>query len=133
MRVVLANAEVVTCAWVAARAAAAKHATDIVVFDVRDRLALADVFLICSAVNERQSAAVAREIEERLSEHGRRVLRREGGRDGSWILLDYGDLVVHLMRPEAREHYALERLWKDCPALNLDVDAAPHGADRDTA
>ncbi len=106
-------------AGIAGRAASDKLARDVVAFKVGDRLPLAEVFLICSADNERQAAAIARNIEEQLLRHGRKVLHREGERDGDWLLLDFGELVVHLMQPEAREHYSLERLWKDCPQLDL--------------
>lgn len=114
--------EVHELARLAAEAAEAKSARDLVAFDVGDRIALVEVFLICTADNERQAVAIARNIEEQLSRHGRVVVRREGERDGDWVLLDYGDLVIHLMQPEAREHYSLERLWKDCPKLKLGAE-----------
>lgn len=115
-------------AEIAARAAMDKLARDVVAFNVGDRLPLAEVFLICSADNERQAVAIARNIEEQLLRHGRKVVHREGERDGDWLLLDFGELVVHLMQPEAREHYSLERLWKDCPELNLGVSGEGVGS-----
>jgi ribosome-associated protein len=105
----------------AALAASDKLATDIVAIDVSDRLALADVFVIASASNDRQVEAVVDAIEERLRGLDAKPLRREGKRDGRWVLLDYGDVVVHVQHDEERAFYALERLWRDCPLLPLDL------------
>jgi ribosome-associated protein len=105
----------------AALAAADKLATDVVAIDVSDRLALADVFVIASASNDRQVEAVVDSVEEKLRELGAKPLRREGKRDGRWVLLDYGDVVVHVQHDEERAFYALERLWRDCPLLPLDL------------
>lgn len=109
---------------VAAQAAADKLATDLVAFDVSERLALTDVFLIASANNERQVSAVVDGVEEALHKDGAKALRREGDREARWVLLDFGDLVVHVQHVEERQLYALERLWRDCPAIQLSVDAA---------
>ena len=99
----------------AARAASDKLATDIVAFDVSDQLVITDAFLLCSAANDRQVRAVVDEIEERLRALGAKPVRREGERDGRWVLLDYADIVVHVQHTEERAFYALERLWRDCP------------------
>lgn len=104
---------------VAARAAADKLAHDVVAIDVSDRLVITDVFLIASAPNERQVQAIVDEIEEKLRRVDAKPVRREGERDGRWVLLDYVDVVIHVQHSEERAYYALERLWKDCPALPL--------------
>ncbi len=108
----------------AAQAAADKQATDLVAFDVSERLALTDVFLIVTAKNEPQVGAVVDAIEEKLFKDGSKVLRREGEAEKRWVLLDFGDIVVHVQHAEERQLYSLERLWRDCPAISIDVDAA---------
>ena len=112
-------------AQVAARAAADKLASDIVLIDVSDRLAITDVFVIATGNNERQVEAIVDEVEEKLRQAGVKPLRREGRRDGRWVLLDYADIVVHVQHAEERVFYALERLWKDCPFIPADVDQPP--------
>ncbi|MGY1435701.1 ribosome silencing factor [Streptomyces reniochalinae] len=108
----------------AAQAAADKLAHDIVAYDVSDVLAITDAFLLASAPNDRQVKGIVDEIEERLlKELGAKPARREGERDGRWVLLDYVDIVVHVQHSEERVFYALERLWKDCPELRLPEDA----------
>ncbi|MEU9884680.1 ribosome silencing factor [Sphaerisporangium sp. NPDC051011] len=104
----------------AAEAAAEKLADDIIAYDVSEQLVITDVFLLCSASNDRQVRAIVDEIEERLriDAHAKPV-RREGEREGRWVLLDYLDIVVHVQHEEDRTFYALERLWKDCPAISL--------------
>ena len=104
---------------IAAAAASDKLATDIVALDVSDRLAITDVFLVCSAASDRQVRAIVDGIEEALDRIDLDPVRREGERDGRWILLDYLDLVVHVQHVEERSFYGLERLWKDCPTLAL--------------
>jgi ribosome-associated protein len=106
----------------AARAASDKLAQQIVAFDVSDQLAITDAFLLASAPNDRQVRAIVDEIEEKLRELGVRPIRREGERDGRWVLIDYGDIVVHVQHEEERQFYALERLWRDCPAIDLPDD-----------
>ncbi|KPC94145.1 ribosome-associated protein IOJAP [Streptomyces sp. NRRL F-6602] len=109
---------------VAAQAAADKLAHDIVAYDVSDVLAITDAFLLASAPNDRQVKGIVDEIEERLlKELGAKPARREGEREGRWVLLDYVDIVVHVQHSEERVFYALERLWKDCPELELPEDA----------
>ena len=107
---------------VAARAASDKLAEDIVAFDVSEQLVITDAFLICSASNDRQVRAIVDEIEEKLREAGAKPVRREGERDGRWVLLDYADVVVHVLHEEERRFYALERLWRDCPVIELPAD-----------
>jgi len=108
----------------AAQAAADKLAHDIVAYDVSDVLAITDAFLLASAPNDRQVKAIVDGVEERLlKELGAKPVRREGERDGRWVLLDFVDIVVHVQHSEERVFYALERLWKDCPELELPEDA----------
>jgi ribosome-associated protein len=106
----------------AAEAAAGKLATDITLIDVSDRLAITDVFVIATGNNERQVGAIVDAVEERLREHGVKPLRREGRRDGKWVLLDFAEVVVHVMNAEERVFYSLERLWKDCPVIEFVAD-----------
>ncbi|HEX4431219.1 MAG TPA: ribosome silencing factor [Frankiaceae bacterium] len=113
----------VELAMVAAQAAADKLATDVTVLDVADRLAITDTFVLTSAPTERQVSSIVDEVELRMREAGVKPVRREGEREGRWVLLDFGDVVVHVQHAEEREYYALERLWKDCPQLPF-VDAA---------
>jgi ribosome-associated protein len=103
----------------AAHAAADKLATTIVGIDVSEQLAITDLFVIVSAESERQVGAVVDEIEDKLRELGAKPIRREGERDGRWVLLDFGDIVVHVQHDDEREFYELERLWKDCPEVDL--------------
>ena len=120
-----ASTRAVELTHVAARAASDKIAEDIVAFDVSEQLAITDVFLICSAGNERQVRAVVEAVEDRLREAGAKPVRREGERQGRWVLLDYAEIVVHVMHTEEREFYALERLWRDCPTMTLPADVTP--------
>ena len=108
----------------AAIAADAKQAEDLVALDVSDPLPLTDVFLLASGRNERNVLAIAEEIEDRLAELGVKALRREGRSEGRWVLLDFGDIVVHVFHEEDRMYYALERLWRDCPVIPLELPAA---------
>ncbi len=112
---------------VAARAASDKLAQNIVAFDVSEQLAITDAFLLCSASNDRQVMAIVDEIEEKLREVGAGPPRREGHREGRWVLLDYADIVVHVQHEEEREFYALERLWRDCPMIELPADVLSAG------
>ncbi len=110
----------------AARAAADKLAQQIIAFDVSEQLAITDAFLLASATNERQVKAIVDEVEDKLREHGAKPIRREGHREGRWVLLDYGEIVVHVQHEEERQFYALERLWRDCPAIELPADVVSH-------
>ena len=103
----------------AARAASDKLAQQIIAFDVSDQLAITDAFLLASGGNERQVKAIVDEVEDKLREIGAKPIRREGLRDGRWVLIDYGDVVVHVQHEEERSFYALERLWRDCPTIEL--------------
>jgi ribosome-associated protein len=114
-------------ALTAAQAAADKLASDIVLIDVSDRLAITDVFVVATGNNERQVEAIVDEVEEKLRLAGSKPIRREGRRDGRWVLLDYGDIVVHVQHSEERIFYSLERLWKDCPFIPF-VDAVTPSA-----
>ena len=114
-----ASPEAIALAVAAAEAAADKLAEDIVAIDVSEKLVITDVFVLCSAANERQVKAVVDAVEERLHAMGSKPLRREGEAEGRWVLLDFGDVVVHVQLAEERIHYAIERLWKDCPFLTL--------------
>lgn len=118
-----ATDEATTLAQRAAQAAADKLATDIVLIDVSERLAITDVFVVATGNNERQVEAIVDSVEEQLRKSGSKPIRREGQRDGRWVLIDYGDIVVHVQHSEERIFYALERLWKDCPFLPF-TDAA---------
>ena len=119
-----ATPEAIAMAQAAAEAAADKLATDIVAIDVSQYLVITDVFLLCTAANDRQVRAVVDAIEERLAGEGEKPIRREGEKESRWVLLDYGDIVIHVQMAEERIHYALERLWKDCPPIPLDVDTS---------
>jgi len=128
---VTATQEAVEMATVAARAAAAKLATDVIVIDGSDQLAITDCFVIASASNERQVNAIVDEVEEKMREAGYRPARREGAREGRWTLLDYRDIVVHIQHQDDRDFYALDRLWGDCPAVPIDLDGPGDTADAD--
>jgi len=108
----------------AARAASDKLATDLVAFDVSEQLAITDAFLLASGSNDRQVKAIVDAVEDGLREIGAKPVRREGERDGRWVLIDYGEIVVHVQHEEEREFYALERLWRDCPIISLPADVA---------
>ncbi|MCW2746920.1 MAG: iojap-like protein [Nocardioidaceae bacterium] len=103
----------------AAEAAADKLGDQIVAFDVSDQLSITDVFLIVSGNNDRQVRAIKDGIMDHLLTLGAKPLRREGEREGRWILIDFGEIVVHVMHQEERAFYALERLWSDCPSIDL--------------
>ena len=115
-----ASPEALALVAVAATAASAKLAENIMAFDVSEQLVITDAFVICSASNDRQVAAIVDAVEERARiALGQKPLRREGDRDARWILLDYGDVVVHVQHVEERVYYSLERIWKDCPVIGL--------------
>ncbi|MGH3330474.1 MAG: ribosome silencing factor [Nocardioidaceae bacterium] len=103
----------------AAKAASDKLAENILAFDVSEQLVITDAFLLCSAANDRQVKSIVDEVEDKLREIGAKPVRREGERDGRWVLIDYGDVVVHVQHEEERSFYALERLWRDCPMIDL--------------
>ena len=109
---------------IAAAAADRMKAHDIVAYDVSDALGICDGMLIASAPNERQVLAIAEEVEKDLflNDGKRQPRSREGVQEAQWILLDYGDLIVHIMHDEARDFYHLERLWRDCPQIDLQLE-----------
>ncbi|WP_028938650.1 ribosome silencing factor [Pseudonocardia spinosispora] len=114
-----ASEQALELARVAAGAAAEKKAREIVVLDVSEQLVITDCFVIASAPNERQVQAIVDEVEERLRLVGHKPIRREGAREGRWVLLDFVDIVVHIQHAEERGFYGLDRLWKDCPSIDI--------------
>lgn len=122
--------EAVDLAVAAAEAAADKLATDIVALDVSEQLAITEAFVLCSAANDRQVRAIVDAVEERLRGMGAKPLRREGEKESRWVLLDFGDIVVHVQLAEERIHYAIERLWKDCPSIPLPESVTAGATDR---
>lgn len=120
---VSATEQAVHLSRVAAQAAADKLASDILIIDVSERLAITDCFVIVTGANERQVGAIVDEVEDKMRAAGVKPVRREGERDGRWVLLDFLEIVVHVQHAEERVFYALDRLWKDCPTVPF-VDAA---------
>jgi ribosome-associated protein len=118
-----ASARALELAVVAARAASDRKAQEIIALDVSEQLVLTDVFLIASGTNERQVGAIVDAVEEAMHHAGAKPIRREGKAQGRWVLIDFGDVVVHVQHAEDRVYYALERLWKDCPPVELPADA----------
>jgi ribosome-associated protein len=112
-----ASARATELGLAAAQAAADKLASDILLLDVSEQLVITDVFLLASAPSDRQVKAIVDDIEDQLRELGAKPIRREGEKEGRWVLLDFGDIVVHVQHQEERVFYALERLWKDCPVI----------------
>ncbi len=123
-----ASPEAVRMAEVAARAAAAKLADDVLVIDVSEQLVITDCFVLASGSNDRQVNAIVDEIEEKMRLAGYKPARREGTREGRWVLLDYVDIVVHVQHQDEREFYALDRLWRDCPIIPVDLGGADQAA-----
>ena len=118
-----AAAESVEALRVAARAAEAKHGTQLNAYDVSEAMGLIDGFLIVSAANERLVDAIADEVEDQLREQlSLKPLRREGKAEGRWVLLDFGEIVVHVQHEQDRSFYALDRLWADAPRVELGVE-----------
>ena len=112
-------------AAVAARAAAGKLAQDVTVLEVGEVLAITDAFVVTSGANPRQVRTIAEEVEAKVSEAGGpKPLRAEGLDDARWVLLDYGDFVVHVFLDEVRRYYDIERLWSDAPRLNWEDEAS---------
>lgn len=119
-------------ALIAARAASDKRASDIVAIDVGELLVVTDYFVICTGNTDIQVRAIADEVEDRLREEGGiKPIGREGVSEGRWVLLDFGDLVIHIFQPEERDFYRLENLWSDAPRLELpeDVTGPDSGAE----
>ncbi|MGQ4526473.1 ribosome silencing factor [Dermabacteraceae bacterium P13136] len=118
-----ASEEAIELARVAANAAAEKLAEEIIALDVSEQLVITDAFVVCSGSSERQVSAIVDGVEEALLKLRVKPLRREGERDARWVLLDFGEIVVHVQHAEDRAFYALERLWRDCPEIELDLPA----------
>lgn len=118
-----ATAEARDIAIRAANAAVEKKAVDVVALDVSDRLVITDVFMIASGPNERQVESIVDNVEAQLRNAGHKPARREGAQEARWVLLDYQTVVVHIQHDDERAYYDLERLWKDCPRIDLPVPA----------
>lgn len=119
-----ATPRAIEIANIAGAAALDKLGENLVALDVSEPMPLTDIFMLVSGRSERQVGAIADEIEEKLLDAGVKALRREGKTLGRWILLDFGDIVCHVMHEEDRMYYSLERLWKDCPVVKIDAVAA---------
>ncbi|WP_134324620.1 ribosome silencing factor [Cumulibacter soli] len=111
-------------ATIAATAADSKLGEDIVIIDVSDQLVITDCFVVVTATNERQASAITDAVEEALLAEQLKPVRREGAREGRWVLLDYVDIVVHVQHSDERNFYDLPRLWRDCPTIPF-VGAGP--------
>lgn len=112
---------------IAVRAADEKGATSPVALHVTEQFGLADAFLIVTGSVERNVQAISDAIEDKLNAEGVRTVRREGRESGRWVLLDFGDLIVHVFHQEERDFYQLERLWQDCPLIEVESMLAPAG------
>ena len=122
-----ATQRAIEMAQTAAQAAADKKAEGVIILDVADQLVITDAFLLASAPNERQVLAISDAIQESLLALPEKAkpVRREGERAGRWVLLDYIDIVVHIQHQDERDFYALDRLWRDCPVVQVGLDATP--------
>jgi ribosome-associated protein len=94
-----------------------KKASDVILLDIREVTTFADYFVICSGSNRRQIQAIADAIDEQLGEQGAKALHREGVAEAGWILLDFGDVIVHIFGPKEREYYRLESLWSEAKTI----------------
>jgi ribosome-associated protein len=113
-----------TMLQIAADAAVSKGGEDLIALNVSEPLPLVDIFLLVTGNSERNVAAIADEIEDRLIEAGHKRVRREGRAEARWVLMDFGDLIVHVFHGEERVYYGLERLWKDCPVVPIEFTEA---------
>jgi len=114
-----ASKSVINLTQIAARAVAEKLGTEMIALDLSDQMVLSEVFLIATGANVRQVDSIADFVEEKLREIGEKPARREGTEE--WVLLDYSDLVVHIQSTTLRNYYMLDRLWNDCPRIELDI------------
>jgi ribosome-associated protein len=105
---------------IAAAALAEKLGSEIVAIDLSEQLVLNQVFLLVTGNNEPQLQALSEEVQKKLAQAGEKPVRKEGS--GSWVLLDYTDLVVHIQSAELRNYYMLDRLWNDCPKIDLGLE-----------
>ncbi len=112
-------------ARVAADALADKKGIDITMLEVGDLLHITEYFLIATGTSRPHTQALSDAVEERLRDYGRKPLRREGVAEAEWVLLDYGDFVVHVFQASPRDYYGLERLWGDAPRVSVEVGARP--------
>jgi ribosome-associated protein len=127
---VTASARALELALIAAEAASEKLAEDIVALDVSETLVITDIFLLCSAANDRQVRAIVDAVEAKLDAIDVDPVRREGEREGRWVLLDYIDIVVHVQHSEERSYYGLDRLWRDGARIELPAHLSrPQGSD----
>lgn len=104
------------------RAAEEKKASDVKVLDLRPVTSFADYFIICTGNNQRQVQAICDEVERAMRDRGDRAISVEGYDNAEWILMDYGDMLVHIFSPQARSYYELDRLWRD--AVDVEIPAA---------
>ena len=121
---ITSKADIERLVRLAATAAAEKKAMDVVAMYVAETLVVTDYFLIATGSNDRQVHAIADSIEDALREAGAKPRGREGERELKWVLLDYGDFVVHVFQPDERGFYRLEKLWSDAPNLALPAEVA---------
>lgn len=122
-RIVTATDRAVELTLAAARAASDLKAEEVIALDVSEQLVLTDVFLIASGTTERQVSGIVDAVERALHKLDAKPIRREGMQGARWVLLDFGDIVVHVQHSEDRVYYALERLWKNCPPIALPEDS----------
>lgn len=126
-----ANPDSIAAMKVAALAADETKAEDIVAIDVSEPLAITDAFLLTTGSSPRQVLAIAENMERRLYEKlGLRAVRREGLDEASWVLIDYGDFVLHVFDEDSRNYYRLDQLWGDCPRIDLDLPSPEEAAQR---
>lgn len=119
-----ASKEVIASTEIAAHAILEKLGSDLVAIDLSDQLVLCEVFLIATGQNIPQVESIADEVERKMTEAGQKPVRRENGAE--WILIDYTDLVVHIQSQELRNYYMLDRLWNDCPKIDLEAVKRAH-------
>jgi ribosome-associated protein len=125
-------AEIVDPLRIAAQAALDKMAFHLVGFEVAELSSYADSFLLCSGASDRQVGAIVDEVARRLRDSGLRPLHVEGERAAEWVLMDYGDFIVHVFTEEKRGYYGLDGLWGDAPRIDADTLGVPNGAPVDT-
>ena len=128
-------------AEIAVKALDSKKGKEIRLIRIDKITTLAEYFVICTGTSNTQINALCDEVEKELDQLGEQPIHREGYRGGTWVLLDYGDFIIHIMHQDAREYYRLERLWRDCPVVELPLEhpettgdeSADNGSDGDDA